>query len=567
MLICALWLSCFQGASPAAAQGTVGPPITICSKNDQGFAPQSGTLKRLDEKNFIVITRAGEQAFNKDDFVACQSPAAQERRPQCPAGQAPGVNGECACPSNLTMNNGRCVASAPAEEVAPGKLTACNSQEAMTIQGSSTIGLGIMPALIKGFADASGFRVTTSAEGAERQRAVFQLRSAPPLAGCFVITVLSTGSDTGKEGITDRVAQIAVSSRYYEDGEIEGMARAGKLYPVERSQVEHVIALDAVGIVVNKANPVASLELCQIAQIFGGKIRDWRDLKGRPGPINVHVRTTTSGTFEAFKELVMDNCGVRLADNVPSHGTYPDLLKAVASDEASIGFAPAVLVDTSSASVKALGLRAGCGIEQTATPFSVKSEDYPLARRLYVFTPVALAGLSHLFENFIFTDGRVDDLVNQSGAIDQKIDMRADDRASSLRTPETAADPASRDRFSAMTRYGRRLSITYRFALGSEKLDSKARQDIVRLAAYLRSMRTPPTIFLAGFTDDIGSIPANLVLATKRAEEVRRELLSIVPDLAGTIQARGFGKILPVNCNDTQLGKAKNRRVEVFVAL
>ena len=565
MLIGALWVSCFQAASPAAAQGIIGPPITICSKNDEDFKPQTGTLKRLDEKNFIVITRAGEQAFNKDDFVSCQ-PAAEDRRPQCPAGQVPGVNG-CACPPNLTMNNGLCVASAPVEEVDHGKLTACNSQEAVTIQGSSTIGLGIMPALIKGFADAGGFRVTTSSEGAERQRAVFQLRPANPAARCFTITVLSTGSDTGKEGITDKVAQIAMSSRYYEDGEIEGMARAGNLYPVERSQIEHVIALDAVGIVVNRANPIASLELCQIAQVFAGKIRDWRDLRGRPGPINVHVRTTTSGTFEAFKERVLDSCGVRLADNVPSHGTYPDLLRAVAADEAGIGFAPAVLADAIGSSVKALRLRAGCGIEQAATPFNVKSEDYPLARRLYVFTPIALAGLPRQFENFILADGRVDDLVNQSGAIDQKIDTQADDRASSFHTPETAADPASRDRFTAMTRYGRRLSITYRFALGSEKLDSKARQDIVRLAAYLRNMRTPPTVFLAGFTDDIGGIKSNLDLATKRAEGVRRELLAIVPDLTGNIQARGFGKILPVNCNDTPLGKAKNRRVEVFVAL
>jgi phosphate transport system substrate-binding protein len=356
-----------------------------------------------------------------------------------------------------------------------------------------------------------------------------------------------------------------MSSRYYEEGEIEAMAKAGKLYPYERGQIEHVIALDAVGIVVNKANPVASLELCQIAQVFAGRIRDWRDLKGRPGPINVHVRTTTSGTFETFKDLVMDTCGVRLADNVPSHGTYPDLLKAVATDEASIGFAPAVLVDSMVASVKALHLRASCGIEQTTTPFNVKSEDYPLARRLYVFTPLALTGLSRQFENFILADGRVDDLVSQSGAIDQRIDAQPDDHSNSAQTHETGADPVSHGRFDAVAKSGRRLSITYRFALGSEKLDTKARQDILRLAAYLRNTGTRPTLFLAGFTDDAGTISSNLDLARKRAEEVRRELLTIVPDLSGNVQARGFGKILPVNCNDTQLGKAKNRRVEVFL--
>jgi len=62
-------------------------------------------------------------------------------------------------------------------------------------------------------------------------------------------------------------------------------------------------------------------------------------------------------------------------------------------------------------------------------------------------------------------------------------------------------------------------------------------------------------------------VSANLELATRRAEAVRRELAAVAPtDRARNIRAEGFGKILPVTCNDTELGRAKNRRVEVFVA-
>ena len=568
MLVCALWLFCFHGASPVLAQGALGQQTTICSKSDKTFR-QTGILKRLDERNYVLLTPAGELVFNKVDFEACTQPPPPppppraDMPPACPAGQMWSAD-RCVCPADPTMRNGQCVAPVHVEDVAAETLAVCKSQEALTIQGSSTVGLGVMPSLIAGFANANGFKLATSAEGEERKRAVFQLQPSDPGAPCFVVTVLSTGSDTAKEGIVDGVAQIGMSSRYYDDGEIESLARAGRLYPTyERSQIEHIVALDAVGIAVHRANPVTSLELCQIARIFAGKIRDWRELNGPPGPVNVHVRTTTSGTFETFRELVMDTCHEKLAANLPSHGTYPDLLHAVAADEASIGFAPAELVDPRHA-VKALSLRAGCGIEQAFNAFNVKSEDYPLARRLYVFTPVALKGYARQFENFILTDGRVDDLVSRAGAIDQKIDTQADDHARSVRTHETSADPASRDRFDAIARYSRRLSITYRFALGSEKLDTKARQDIVRLAAYLRNGGTRQTVYLAGFTDDIGSTSSNLELAAKRADGVRRELLTIVPDLASSIQALGFGKILPVNCNDTDLGRAKNRRVEVF---
>ncbi len=103
------------------------------------------------------------------------------------------------------------------------------------------------------------------------------------------------------------------------------------------------------------------------------------------------------------------------------------------------------------------------------------------------------------------------------------------------------------------------LSITYRLALGSEELDTKPRQDIQRLARYLQKKS-------AGFTDDIGSASANLELARKRADAVRRELVALgAQRYARDVQVDGFGKVLPVACNDTELGRQKNRRVEVFL--
>jgi phosphate transport system substrate-binding protein len=61
-------------------------------------------------------------------------------------------------------------------------------------------------------------------------------------------------------------------------------------------------------------------------------------------------------------------------------------------------------------------------------------------------------------------------------------------------------------------------------------------------------------------------VSTNLELATRRAEAVRRELVAIAStDHARNIRVEGFGKILPVTCNDTELGRAKNRRVEVFL--
>jgi phosphate transport system substrate-binding protein len=579
MAVRALVLSCFLAAflsaslaPPVAAQG-LGLQLTLCSKRDNGGFRQTGTLKRLDQRDYVILTPFGELTLNKDDFEPCpQAPQPAEDKkvadgpPVCPPGQTRGPSG-CVCPADRTMRNGLCAVPLPLAAVDPTNPAAgCQNAETLTIQGSSTIGLGIMPALIAGFANASGFKVAVG-ESADRTRAVFQLKPVDPVPPCLVITVLSTGSNTAAEGIGDDLAQIGMSSRDLDNGEIENLAKLGRLFPnYHRNQIEHIIALDAVGVVVNRNNPIAALEVCQIAKVFAGKIRDWRELGGAPGSISVHARTTTSGTFETFKDLVLTSCGEKLADNVRLHGTYPALLDAVESEAGGIGFAPAELLGPRR-NAKALTLRSACGIEQAFNAFNVKSEDYPLARRLYVLTPVALKGIARQFENFILTDARVDDLVSQAGAIDQKIDAQSDDHAGSVRAAETKADPGSRDRFAAIAGSSRRLSFTYRFALDSEELDSKARQDIVRLGAYLRNMKARPTVYLIGFTDDLGSVPYNLALAQKRADSVRNELLTILPDLAGSIQTRGFGKILPVNCNSDELGRRKNRRVEVFIVL
>jgi phosphate transport system substrate-binding protein len=267
--------------------------------------------------------------------------------------------------------------------------------------------------------------------------------------------VRSTGSDTAKDAIVDKAAQIGMSSRIYTDNEIQVLTRAAGNAPAARSEIEQVVALDAVVIVVNKQNPVVSLGLCQIAEIFAGRIRDWREVGGRPGAINLQVRLGPSGTFETFQALVMKACGVELAQTIAfSHGSYAALLAAVAADEKSIGFAPEALV---AANVNPLRLRGGCGIEQTASAFSIKTEDYPLARRLFIFTPYPLEGYARRLLNFIKADDRADDALSlplpepggdeaSHAATDQKIETAWDNHAISEHLHETDADPLARRR-------------------------------------------------------------------------------------------------------------------------
>jgi phosphate transport system substrate-binding protein len=559
-------------AVPSAAQSPRGFDVTFCSNANPNAPPITGTLVGNDSTTYFKVftPNYGEITLRRADVHDCSQRAA------CPAGQEPGPAG-CACPVNQIMQDGHCTSPRAAAVPTNVPVAACRSFEDLAVQGSGTVGLGVMPFLIQGFANANGMRVTSSSD-APTQTRTYQLQGTAPDAACFRITVRSTGSDTAKDAIVDKAAQVGMSSRVYTDSEIQVLAKAAGTEPAARSEIEQVVALDAVVVVVNKQNPVGALGLCQIAEIFAGRISDWRELGGRPGAIKLQVRLGPSGTFETFETLVLKACGVELARRKAfSHGSYDKLLAAVAADEMSVGFAPEALVATN---VKALRLRGGCGIEHTAKTFSIKTEDYPLSRRLFIFTPYPLEGYSRRLLNFIKADDRADDALalplpgtggEEGGevphsATDQQIETARDDHAGSEHLRETDADPSARRQFADMAAQTERLSITYRFALGSEELDTKARQDIQRLARYLQKNPKPPQVLLAGFTDDIGSTSENLELARKRADSVRRELVALgAQRYARDLKVEGFGKILPVACNDTELGRQKNRRVEVFL--
>ena len=69
-------------------------------------------------------------------------------------------------------------------------------------------------------------------------------------------------------------------------------------------------------------------------------------------------------------------------------------------------------------------------------------------------------------------------------------------------------------------------------------------------------------IEVQGHTDDIGSDDYNLKLSEARAETVRRWLIDHEID-SSRLSSAGYGKRVPVAKNDTDYGRAKNRRVEL----
>jgi phosphate transport system substrate-binding protein len=107
-----------------------------------------------------------------------------------------------------------------------------------------------------------------------------------------------------------------------------------------------------------------------------------------------------------------------------------------------------------------------------------------------------------------------------------------------------------------------RLSVDFRFRSGSSDLDTKAMDDIKRVAAMMSSLPDARVMMLIGFADNTGNPARNIELSKDRARAVAEHLKrqGITPALV-----TGFGQDLPVADNGTPEGREKNRRVEVWL--
>lgn len=113
------------------------------------------------------------------------------------------------------------------------------------------------------------------------------------------IAVTGGGSGTGIASLINGTVDIANASREMKLEEIEA-AQANGFDPME-----HVVAIDALAVILNPDNPVDRLTIDQLSDIFTGRIANWREVGGPDAEIIIVSRETNSGTHVYFLEEVV----------------------------------------------------------------------------------------------------------------------------------------------------------------------------------------------------------------------------------------------------------------------
>ncbi|MDQ3263152.1 MAG: phosphate ABC transporter substrate-binding protein [Myxococcota bacterium] len=185
------------------------------------------------------------------------------------------------------------------------------------------------------------------------------------------VQVTGGGSGTGIAALINGTTEIAMSSRSMKDAEKQKVP-GGKV-------AETVVARDGVTFYVNEANPVTSLAVEQLRDIYVGDLTNWKQVGGPDARIVVYSRENSSGTYVFVKEEVLGNM-----DFAPEAQTLPGtaaVVNAVGKETHGIGFGGAAYAK----GIKELKVKVGAE-EVAATLENVQSGKYPLARPLFFYT-------------------------------------------------------------------------------------------------------------------------------------------------------------------------------------
>ncbi|HIP23695.1 MAG TPA: hypothetical protein EYG79_08915 [Rhodobacteraceae bacterium] len=436
---------------------------------------------------------------------------------------------------------------------------------AFTIAGSNSIGLQMMPAMIEAYAFELGGDLEVEAISPVQVKYTILDANGEMYSE---ITLNLGDSNDAFAALESREASIGLSSRRVTTGERNRMLRAGR-GDLTSPEHERILALDGMVVTVSPNNPIRTLSLNQISDIFAGNIRNWREVGGLDASINVYRRDGNSGATQVFETLVMAPTRRVLANTAFILGSNAAVSDSVAQDPNGIGITSV----SEERNAKVLSLRSVCGQVSTVSEFSIKTEEYPISRRLFLYTTGgAIPDKAQELIDFLGSDA-AQEIVEQVGFVSQNVATASlNDQgrrlAHALTSERDRASLALLQEMVAGLLDAERLSLTFRFKNGSVSPDNRAVVDIARLAEMVRNGDFDgKRLMIIGFADSIGAINENQRLSQARAESIRDVLVEAVGADAGTVQFTpfGYGKLLPLGCNETEDGRDTNRRVEIWV--
>jgi len=196
------------------------------------------------------------------------------------------------------------------------------------------------------------------------------------------VAVTGGGSGTGLSSLISGTCDIAMSSRNIKEKEIS-LARQKGVDPYEIK-----VALDGLAVVVNPKNPVSKLTMEQLAQIFTGRISNWKEVGGDDKKIVILSREVNSGTHVYFKEHVLrkgdPNSKEEFAPTALMLPSSQAIADEVANNPAAIGYYGMGYISTRQKPI--FVAKDEKSEYESPTIENVVNGRYPISRPLFLYT-------------------------------------------------------------------------------------------------------------------------------------------------------------------------------------
>ncbi len=433
------------------------------------------------------------------------------------------------------------VAAAPAAPAAPAMAVpapqaAPEQTTLLRLSGSATLGAGAAPRLAAAYLASLGDTGVVTRPG---EAAGTTLVSGQRLGRTETIAISTqpgeAGTSAGLAALAGGRADLALADRRVNQREQAGLRAGGDL---ASPASEHLVGREGEVVIVNPRNAASQLTPTQLAGILSGSLTTW-PAPGGPGPVHLVEQAGFSGAAGLLP-------GAEAAPPRSRH--VPDADEAVLADPLAIAVVPL----TKAGHAKRLAIASVGAPPATPTQAAIADESYPLARKLYLYTPPSGSNpFAQRFAAFAASpEGQA--AVAEAGLVPLSV------------VPTAAPVPLTpKDRYKKLVTGATRLAADLHFEPNSNKLDLHSLREVDRVWNFMMSDHTPSDhLILIGFADNQGTLEKNLALSQQRAHVVA-EVFTRRGLPPGQVVA--FGSDLAVADNGGEEGRQKNRRVEVFL--
>ena len=315
------------------------------------------------------------------------------------------------------------------------------------------------------------------------------------------IAIEALGSSTGFAALFDGSAELGAASRPVKATELEEAARLGI-----RLQ-EHVVGYDGIAVVVHRDNPIESLSVGQLRQLFSGAKNNWADLGGSAGAIELVSRPSYSGTHGFFRDRIL-GADTSFAKSTRYLEKTQDIVDYVVAHPHALAFVGIGWAQQNN--VKTLPI-ADDNRPVAPTTAAIRNGSYPISRALLMYTRGRPKGALAGFLRFVLSS-HGQSLVARHGFVSSEADVDALIDPALLDEPIPAYQPPrvfrvyfSRGHRSGQQRHhelerdrqadaSRRIPSHHRRSFGHHRLSdryrivSKARADAVTSALLERGV-------------------------------------------------------------------------------